>query len=155
MQVGLLSKVSSTCKLIRMICQILSFQIGSHLVGVSLSKSLTLTFGAAQGIIIVKKSAFNNWSFHGFQLSVTIRVHLVSHTAQASLEQMNCVSSIQSCFSQGSVLVNPYRAGIALICGMNISILCFGLKCNAVKRIKPSGPVRIFMIRALIATELL
>ena len=151
MQVGLLSKVSSTCKLIRMICQILSFQIGSHLVGVSLSKSFT--FGAAEGIILVKKSAFNNWSFHGFQWSVTIRVHLVSHTAQASLEQMNCVSSIQSCFSQGSVLVNPYRAGIALICGMNISILCFGLKCNAVKRIKPSGPVRIFMIRALIATE--
>ena len=98
MQVGLLSKVSSTCKLIRMICQILSFQIGSNLVGVSLSKSLTLTFGAAQGIILVKKSAFNNWSFHGFQLSVTIRVHLVSHTAQAYLEQSSCVSSIQSCF---------------------------------------------------------
>ena len=50
MQVGLLSKVSSTCKLIRMICQILSFQIGSNLVGVSLSKSLTLTFGALAGI---------------------------------------------------------------------------------------------------------
>ena len=76
----------------------------------------------------------------------------VSHSSSLFFE-MNCVSSIQSCFSQGSVLVNPYRAGIALICGMNISILCFGLKCNAVKRIKPSGPVRIFMIRALIATE--
>ena len=114
MQVGLLSKVSSTCKLIRMICQIISFQIGSHLVGVSLSKSLTLTFGAAQGIIIVKKSAFNNWSFHGFQLSVTIRVHLVSHTAQASLEQSYCVSSKQSCFSQVSVLVMIFNPMISI-----------------------------------------
>ena len=125
MQVGLLSKVSSTFQLLRISCQILSFQIGSNLVGVSLSKSSTLTFGAALGIILVKKSALNNWSYCSFQWSVTIRVHLVSHTAQASLSQSSCVSSIQSCFSQVSVWVNPYRAADRVF-WLNF---CFNIVC--------------------------
>jgi hypothetical protein len=74
MQVGLISKVSSFSKLIRMISVILSFQIGSNLVGLSFSKSLRFVCGAVIGIILVKKSAFNNWSYNGFKLSVTIRV---------------------------------------------------------------------------------
>lgn len=55
--------------------------IGSNLVGVSLSKSLTFVCGAVIGIILVKKSAFNNWSYNGFKLSVTIRVSLVIQCA--------------------------------------------------------------------------
>ena len=74
MQVGLISKVSSFSKLIRMICVILSFQIGSNLVGLSFSKSLSFVCGAVIAIILVKKSAFNNSSYNGFKLSVTIRV---------------------------------------------------------------------------------
>lgn len=74
MQLGLLSKLSSfSSKLIRMICVILSFHL-SNLVGVSFSKSLRFVCGAVIGIILVKKSAFNNWSYNGFKLSVTIRV---------------------------------------------------------------------------------
>ena len=76
--------------------------------------------------------------------------------AQITIAYLAGVSSIQSCFSQVSVLVNPYRAGIALICGTHLYILCFGLTfvsiSYAVKRINPSGPIRIFLIRALIAT---
>ena len=76
----------------------------------------------------MKKSAFNNWStFYQFGFEVTIRVVKVMRCAQITIAYIAGVSSIQSCFSQVSVLVNPYRAGIALICGMNISILCFGL----------------------------
>ena len=141
-----------------MICKILSFHTNYHFVGVSLSKAFTLRFGAALGIILVKKSAFNHWSYIQFQFSVTIRVHILAHTAHEAYFLINSsVSSIQSCFCQVSVLGNPYRSGIGLICGMNIHILCVGLTIvsisYAVKRIKPSAPVRIFMIRALIATE--
>jgi hypothetical protein len=70
MQVALLSKVSSFSSLISMICVNLSFQIGSNLVGVSLLKSLRFL----ASIIIVKKSAFNNWSYNPLFYSVTIRV---------------------------------------------------------------------------------
>ena len=87
------------------------------------------------GIILVKKNAFNNWSYNHFQ-------------------SLAGVSSIQSCFSQVSVLVNPYRAGI-LISVTHLYILCFGLSLvylsYAVKRIQ-SGPIRIFQIRALISS---
>jgi hypothetical protein len=74
MQVGLLSDVCSFSKLIRMICVILSFQIGCTLVGVSICKSLTFVSALKMGIIEVKKSAFNNWStFYQFGFEVTIR----------------------------------------------------------------------------------
>ena len=56
--------LSLVCE-IRIICVILSFQIGSNLVGVSNS---TLHSN------IVKKSAFYNWSYNRFFLLVTIRV---------------------------------------------------------------------------------
>ena len=66
------------------------------------------------------------------------------------------VSSIQSCFSQVSVLVNRHRAGIALISPTHLYILCFGMLAAAtysiklsVKRINPSGPQEILL--ALIA----
>ena len=62
-QFRLLSKVCSFSKLIRMICVILSFQIGSNLVGLVKSS-----------IILVKKSAFNNWSYNRFKFEVSIRV---------------------------------------------------------------------------------
>lgn len=55
------------------------------------------------------------------------------------------VSSIQSCFSQVSVLVNRHRAGIAFISPTHLYILCFGMLATysiklSVKRINPSGP---------------
>ena len=68
-------------------------------------------------------SAFNHWSHTQSQFSVATRVHTLAHTAQAYFQIHTSVSSIQSCFSQVSVLSNPYRSGIGLICGMNIHIL--------------------------------
>ena len=70
----------SFSKLIRMICVILSFQIeivgsistiqiGSNLVGLLVSESKSKSF-----VILVKKSAFNNWSYNRFKFEVTIRV---------------------------------------------------------------------------------
>ena len=74
MQVGLLSKVCSFSKLIRMICVILSFQIGSNLVGVRKSFVSAARSSIFMGIILVRKSAFNNWSYNRFFFEVTIRV---------------------------------------------------------------------------------
>jgi hypothetical protein len=165
MQVGFLSKMSSSLgssKLVRMICLVLSFQISSNLVGVSFSKSLTFVSGAAMGIILMKKSAFSNWSCNRFKLSVAIRVWGVIQCAQiviASCTIFNLASiamPVESCFSQVSVLVSPCRAGIALISGAHLYVLCFGLtfvstSC-AVKGIGPSGPASAgFMIRALLS----
>ena len=109
-------------------CQILSFHTNCHCVGIYFSKAGTLRFGAAKGIILVKMSAFNHWSYIQFQFSVTIRVDTLAHIAQAYFQIHTSVSSIQSCFSQVSVLSNPYRSGIGLICGMNIHILFCWLK---------------------------
>ena len=71
------SKIS---KLIRMICVILSFQIGSNLVGLVVSfQPIGKSFGSHISgdifkIILVKKSAFNNWSYNRFKFEVSIRV---------------------------------------------------------------------------------
>ena len=74
MQLGVLSKVSSFCKLIRMICVILFTAVDSNFVGVSFSKSLRFVSGGVIGIILVKKSAFKVKLGHLMKLSVTIRV---------------------------------------------------------------------------------
>ena len=67
--------MSSFTKLIRMICVILSFQIASKFVALSFSKSALRFLSASEmAIILVKKSAFNNSSYNGFKLSLTIRV---------------------------------------------------------------------------------
>ena len=71
-----LSKVSSFTKLIRMICVILSFQIASNFCGLTFTKSALRFLSASPqiGIILVKKSAFNNWSYNRFKLSLRIRL---------------------------------------------------------------------------------
>ena len=71
-----LEKVSSFTKLIRMICVILSFQIASNFCGLTFTKSALRFLSASPqiGIILVKKSAFNNWSYNRFKFEVTIRV---------------------------------------------------------------------------------
>ena len=76
--------VCSFSKLIRMICVILSFQIGSNLVGTCTRVVSSFCFqpiGKSFGshisgdiIILVKKSAFNNWSYNRFKFEVSIRV---------------------------------------------------------------------------------
>ena len=70
--------IPSFSKLIRMICVILSFQIGSNLVGLVLSfRPIGKSFGShisGDIIILVKKSAFNNWSYNRFKFEVSIRV---------------------------------------------------------------------------------
>ena len=71
-----LEKVSSFTKLIRMICVILSFQIASNFCGLTFTKSALRFLSASPqiGIILVKKSAFNNWSLNRFKLSLRIRL---------------------------------------------------------------------------------
>ena len=76
--------------------------------------------------------------------------------AQITILLNMCLSCIESCFTSVSLLLNLNRAGIALISSGNLYILCFGLTflysiSLSVKRIKASGPIRIFLIRALIA----
>ena len=76
--------------------------------------------------------------------------------AQITIAYIAGVSSIQSCFSQVSVLVNRHRAGIALISPTHLYILLNGMLATysiklSVKRINPSGPMKIFHQLALIA----
>ena len=75
--------------------------------------------------------------------------------AQITILLNMCLSCIESCFTEVSLLVNLNRAGIALI-SSHLYILCFGLTflysiSLSVKRINPSAPIRIFLIRALIS----
>ena len=113
-------QVSSLSKLLSMRCVILSFQIGFHLLAVAFSKSLRFLSGAEKGIIEMTKSAFNHWSSHGFKFSLSIRVSNGIQSAQMRAVSLPGVSYLESCFSQASVLVNPYRSGIALISGTSL-----------------------------------
>ena len=82
--ISIQSESLSFSKLIRMICVILSFQIGSNLVGTCTRVVSSFCFqpiGKSFGshisgdiIILVKKSAFNNWSYNRFKFEVSIRV---------------------------------------------------------------------------------
>lgn len=133
----------SFSKLIRMICVILSFQIGCTLVGVSICKSLTFQAAFEMGIIYMKKSAFYNLS-SCFIFSVTIRVVSIRIPCASGCAYIAGVSSIQSTFSSTSVLVNRHRAGIALISPTHLSILLNGMLATysislSVKRINPSA----------------
>ena len=67
--------MSSFTKVIRMICVILSFEIASYFSGLSLTKlALRFLSRCHMGIILVKKSAFNNSSYNRFKLSLRIRL---------------------------------------------------------------------------------
>ena len=137
----------SFSKLIRISCVILSTTPSCQLLGVSLS----------EGIILVKKSAFNNWSLNLSTLSVTIRGEKVMRCVQITIPYARAVKSKAIFgFSPYSVLVSQNRGGIALICATHLYILCFGLTfvysiSLSVKRINPSGKANIDMIFALIA----
>ena len=73
--IEMLPNLCSFSKLIRMICVILSFQIGSNLVGLVLIVVSFQPIGKSFGShISVKKSAFNNWSYNRFKFEVSIRV---------------------------------------------------------------------------------
>ena len=142
-------KVCSFSKLIRISCVILSTTQTScqALLGVSLS----------EGIILVKKSAFNNWSLNLSTLSVTIRGEKVMRCVQITIPYARAVKSKAIFgFSPYSVLVSQNRGGIAHQCATHLYILCFGLTfvysiSLSVKRINPSGKANIDMIFALIA----
>ena len=68
------------------------------------------------------------------------------------------VSSIRTCFTPPCVFVESNHGRVDHI-GRHLSILCDWLKglyliSLSVKRINPTGPIRIFVIRALIGTDL-
>lgn len=145
MQVGLLSKVCSFSKLIRMICVILSFQIGCTLVGVSICKSLTFIAASQMGIMFVKKSAFYNLD-RCFAISVTIRANSIKSNANSLWTTIieGVKTTIISTFSCFCVHINRHRAGIALISPTHLEILLNGMLATysislSVKRINPSA----------------
>ena len=110
-------------------------------------------------IILVKKSALNNWSYNGLKLSLTIRLSKLMRcpVIRILILKDRWLSSIECCYSEVSVLVNLNRAGIPLISARrDFYILSFGLtflysRGLSFKRINPSPPIRIFLIRALIS----
>ena len=124
------------CSLLRLICVIVSFQIGSNLVGKSRA------INSSKGYINMKKSAINNWSsYFMLQFSVEIRgLNLIEL-------QINALS--------GNVLCNSIRIGIEAICSNNIVILCFGIvSVYSIKLcVKIISNQRLSMIRSLLATR--
>ena len=107
------------------------------------------------GIILMKKSAFSNWSSNKFKLNVATRLWGPVRCAQASAPVPVGLSCIRSCFSQTSVLLTLNRAGIPIIAGANLYVLCFGLTfasaSYSLKSINSTSSTGMFMIRALIA----
>lgn len=164
---ALLAAPSSISKLIRAVYQILSFHVASNFLAATFtckSPCIQLFLGGASPnpvyIILVKKSALNNWSYNGLKLSLTIRLSKLMRcpVIRILILKDRWLSSIECCYSEVSLNVNLNRAGIPLISARrDFYILSFGLtflynRGLSTKRINPSGPIRIFLIRALIGS---
>ena len=164
---ALLPAPSSISKLIRAVYQILSFHVASNFLAATFTcKSPCIQLFLGGGcpnpvyIILVKKSALNNWSYNGLKLSLTIRLSKLMRcpVIRILILKDRWLSSIECCYSEVSVNVNLNRAGIPLISARrDFYILSFGLtflynRGLSTKRINPSGPIRIFLIRALIGS---
>ena len=148
----------SFSKLIRISCVIVSAATPTHqFLGTSIHKSPTLT--AHSGIILIKKSAFSNWSPTHTTLSLTIRPCKVMRCVQITIPTTlpHIKSKAATRFSQATLLISQNRGGIPLICATHLTLLTHGL-CFvysislSVKRINPSGKANIDMIFALIAS---
>ena len=164
---ALLGAPSSISKLIRAVYQILSFHVASNFLAATFTcKSPCIQLFLGGGcpnpvyIILVKKSALNNWSYNGLKLSLTIRLSKLMRcpVIRILILKDRWLSSIECCYSEVSLNVNLNRAGIPLISARrDFYILSFGLtflynRGLSTKRINPSGPIRIFLIRALIGS---
>ena len=164
---ALLARGSSISKLIRALSLILSFHVASNFLAATFTcKSPCIQLFLGGGcpnpvyIILVKKSALNNWSYNGLKLSLTIRLSKLMRCPVITILILKdrWLSSTKCCYSEVSVLVNLNRAGIPLISARrDFYILSFGLtflysRGLSTKRINPSGPIRIFLIRALIGS---
>ena len=151
---ALLGGGSSISKLLRALSLILSFHVASNFLGGTFTPAVALYAS------LVKKSALNNWSYNPDKLSLTIRLSKLMRSPVIRILYLKhrWLSSIECCYSQLSLLVNLNRAGIPLISARrDFYILSFGLtflysRGLSTKRINPSGPIRIFLIRALIAS---
>ena len=164
---ALAARGSSISKLIRALSLILSFHVPSNFLAATFTCKSALRFVAwglnkesPYAVILVKKSALNNWSYNGLKLSLTIRLSKVMRcpVIRILILKHRGLSCIECCYSVGSLLVNLNRPGIPLISATrDFYILSFGLtflysRGLSTKRINPSGPIRIFLIRALIAS---
>ena len=153
---ALLGGGSSISKLIRALSLILSFHVASNFLGAT----ITFTPAVALYASLVKKSALNNWSYNPDKLSLTIRLSKLMRCPVITILILKdrWLSSTKCCYSEVSVLVNLNRAGIPLISARrDFYILSFGLtflysRGLSFKRINPSPPIRIFLIRALIGS---
>ena len=153
---ALLGGGSSISKLLRALSLILSFHVASNFLGGTFTPAVALYAS------LVKKSALNNWSYNPDKLSLTIRLSKLMRCPVITILITNLkdrwLSCTKCCYSEVSVLVNLNRAGIPLISARrDFYILSFGLtflysRGLSTKRINPSGPIRIFLIRALIGS---
>ena len=150
---ALLGGGSSISKLLRALSLILSFHVASNFLGGTFTPAVALYAS------LVKKSALNNWSYNPDKLSLTIRLSKLMRCPVITILILKdrWLSCTKCCYSEVSVLVNLNRAGIPLISARrDFYILSFGLtflysRGLSFKRINPSPPIRIFLIRALIA----
>ena len=153
---ALLGGGSSISKLLRALSLILSFHVASNFLGAT----ITFTPAVALYASLVKKSALNNWSYNPDKLSLTIRLSKLMRCPVITILILKdrWLSCTKCCYSEVSVLVNLNRAGIPLISARrDFYILSFGLtflysRGLSFKRINPSPPIRIFLIRALIGS---
>lgn len=164
---ALAARGSSISKLIRALSLILSFHVPSNFLAATFTCKSALRFvgwglnkESPYAVILVKKSALNNWSYNGLKLSLTIRLSKLMRcpVIRILILKHRGLSCIECCYSVGSLLVNLNRPGIPLISATrDFYILSFGLtflysRGLSTKRINPSGPIRIFLIRALIGS---
>ena len=144
----------SSKKLLKMVSLVLAFNISTNLIGVAFSKASSYVRGGTMGIVLMKKSAFSNWSSNRFKLNVAIRLWGPVRCAQVSTPYSTGLSYIRSCFSQVSVLLTLNRSGIPIIASTDLYVLCFGLtfatSSYSVKSINANGTC-MFLVRALIA----
>ena len=144
----------------RMICLILSFQIGSHLLGLKLLNSLVTSGSSSfpsRANILVKNNAMRGQHQASYQedntqlLSGIRLLEKIQGLILYPYKLQYPVSSIQSSFSRISIDLNLNRSGLPAMLNTNLYTLGFGLtSCRLIKlSLKRICDPRFNMIRAL------
>ena len=142
----------------RMICLILSFQIGSHLLGLKLLNSLVTSGSSSKPAnILVKNNAMRGQHQASYQedntqlLSGIRLLEKIQGLILYPYKLQYPVSSIQSSFSRISMDLNLNRSGLPAMLNTNLYTLGFGLtSCRLIKlSLKRICDPRFNMIRAL------
>lgn len=134
MQVGIIQKISSNSKLMRLVSLSIFINLKLNVYGIAFSKSTSLITSSIKGKVQLKKNSATNIRNFSIILEVmhrqdkgfVLRIDFKSVICRnvSLLVTNSYVAILKSCFRQVSLLSSPSRKGIPLVSIDHQTILC-------------------------------